>query len=201
MLWTRNRPNIKQRSRKKRNWILWGRDVIRWVTTMKNNDNKNKSFPLTSSGTFSHSPFTFSSPSFSFLAGFCLSFLLNEILRKDHFFLTFFGFLLLSSADLLSFSVSSALPFSCVLLAASESDSAAFSVVGELALAAALASPAPPVVVVLSFSVLASFSFSAASVSTFFSYFLGIPAGHAYGAGRRKITQFHSRWVTNMDRF
>lgn len=125
---------------------------------------------LTSSGTFSHSPFTFSSPSFSFLVGFCLSFLPNEILRKDHFFLTFFGFLLPSSAAaLLSFSVSSALPpFSCVLLAASESDSTAgFSVVGELTLAVALASPAPSL---FAFSVLESFSFSAASDSTFFSY-------------------------------
>lgn len=107
---------------------------------------------LTSSGTFSHSPFVAS----SFFTGFCLSFLLNENERNDHrFFFSFFCcFLLLSGvsfssgfagASLLSFNVSSFVPFS-IIFGASPVVSSKFAF-DEL----------------FSFSVAISFSFSASS--------------------------------------
>lgn len=124
---------------------------------------------LTSSGTFSHSPLTAATS--SFLDGFCLSFLLNEILRNDHFFFTFsfFGFLLLSpfsigdvSDALLSFSVSS-LPFSTdfgvSVVDVADGDTAGVVV----------SSPPSGFVFIISFSVVISFSFSAPSESAFFS--------------------------------
>lgn len=108
-------------------------------------------FELTSSGTFSHSPFVAS----SFFTGFCLSFLLNENERNDHrFFFSFFCFLLLSGVSfssgfagtsLLSFNVSSFVPFS-IIFEASPIVSSRFAF-DEL----------------FSFSVAISFSFSASS--------------------------------------
>lgn len=132
--------------------IQWG--IYYWLIIIINS----KFF--TSSGTFSISPFVLVSLS-SFLTGFCLSFLLNEMLRKDHFFLTFsfLGFLPLSlvnvsSTLLLSFKVSSAL-----LLP--------FSVVGDVAVASV--SIVFSLSDLFSFSAVKSFSFSVASFSTFFS--------------------------------
>lgn len=147
-------------------------------------------FAPTSSGTFSHSPLvTAAFSSASFLAGFCLSFLLNENERNDKnrfFGFSFFAFLALSVAgvdaafassppsttSLLSFNVvavvsltlSVSLPFS----ATSDGFSSAF---GEFA---AGASPAAPFSVAStatdwsSFSVALSLAFSASSLSDCF---------------------------------
>lgn len=116
-------------------------------------------FELTSSGTFSQSPFVVS----SFFAGFCLSFLLNENERNDHrFFFSFFCFLLLSgvsfssdiagtSDTLLSFNVSSFVPFSTIF-GTSPTVSSRFALDE-----------------IFSFSVAMSFSFSASSFFSFIS--------------------------------
>lgn len=117
---------------------------------------------LTSSGTFSHSPFVAVS---SFFDGFCLSFLLNENERNDH--LRFFSFFGLSFFALSPFSVASSPPSDTLL---SFTVSSPFST--GLAGADSLLSPlvigaSPSGLAACSFSVALSLSVSADSVSAF----------------------------------
>lgn len=154
----------------------------------------------TSSGTFSHSPLvTAAFSSASFLAGFCLSFLLNENERNDKnrfFDFSFFTFLALSVAgvaaasspvsttSLLSFNVVAVVSLTFSVSLPLSATSAVFS--SDFGDETAGASPAAPFSVAStaaewsSFSVALSFAFSASSLSVCFGSPTYLPKKHIH---------------------